>query len=167
VILLAIDPGSAETAWVKIERETGRICGKEIVENDAFRLQLWRREIDGYDRIALEYFQPRGMPTAAEEMDTIFWSGRFIEAAGRDWDKVFRMQEKISICGHGSATDSNISTALRDMYGGQKEAKGLKASPGPLYGFKDDLWAALAIGVTWFRRNGSPEWVPNLEEIRK
>jgi hypothetical protein len=38
-------------------------------------------------------------------------------------------------------------------------AVGLKATPGPLYGFKKDMWAALAVAVTYERmleRGGTP-----------
>ena len=36
----------------------------------------------------------------------------------------------------------------RSLRAGKGTAVGLKASPGPLYGFKADLWAALAVAVT-------------------
>ena len=42
-----------------------------------------------------------------------------------------------------------------DKFGGSKEtAIGKKANPGPLYGVKKDIWAALAVAVTWAETNG-------------
>ena len=46
------------------------------------------------------------------------------------------------------AKDSNIRQALLDLYGGDKrKAIGIKAEPGPLYGIKSHMWAALGVAV--------------------
>jgi hypothetical protein len=50
------------------------------------------------------------------------------------------------------AKDANIRQALIDIYGGNDKAIGNKKTPGPLYGIKGDLWAALAVAVTFGRR---------------
>jgi hypothetical protein len=43
------------------------------------------------------------------------------------------------------AKDSNIRQALIDRFG----EVGVKARPGFFYGFKKDIWAAFAVGVTY------------------
>jgi hypothetical protein len=137
VRLLAIDPGNVQTACVVFD--DWEIAYREIVPNDEM-FTLVRP-----DHIAIEYMKPRGMPTSKEEMDTQFWAGRFVQHFDVPWTPIYRMDVKIHVCGYANAKDKNIRQAMLDRFGG----KGTKKSPGPLFGFKDDLFSALAIGVTW------------------
>ena len=60
---------------------------------------------------------------------------------------------KLTLCGDARAKDPNIRAALIDRWGGSKAAAvGTKKSPGPLYGFKSDMWAALAVAETFIER---------------
>ena len=58
----------------------------------------------------------------------------------------------MSICKNNRAKDVNVRQALIDMFpklgGGKTPQIGTKSSPGPLYGVSNDVWAALAVGVT-------------------
>lgn len=140
--LLAIDPGSEQTAWVLFE--DGQICDREITDNDEMAMSVFH-----VNHVAIEYMRPRGMPTSRQEMDTQFWAGRFIQefAARRlvPWTPIYRHDVKLHVCGNARAKDQNIRQAMLDRFGG----KGTKRNPGPLFGFKDDLFSALAIGVTF------------------
>ena len=70
-----------------------------------------------------------------------------------EWAYVSRSGAKMHVCGVSNAKDSNIRRALLDMYprtgGGKEPAVGIKKQKGPLYGMANDMWAALAVGVTY------------------
>lgn len=56
------------------------------------------------------------------------------------------------ICGRANASDTNIRAALIDLWGGKEKAIGKKATPGPLHGISKDVWAALAVAITYAER---------------
>ena len=90
----------------------------------------------------------------ATVFDTCRWVGRFEEAWKRlygvhTFQLVPRRQVKGYVCEDSRAKDANIRAALIDYYGpGKRAAVGLKAAPGPLYGFRADMWAALGVAFT-------------------
>ncbi len=64
-----------------------------------------------------------------------------------------RFDVKLHLCGNARAKDTNIRQALIDRFGGiegKSKAVGTKKAPGPLYGCKSHMWAALAVAVTWW-----------------
>lgn len=77
----------------------------------------------------------------------MFWIGQFYAAAGTymSRSRVYRMDVKMDLCHNSRAKDANIRQALIDRFGDV----GTKAAPGWFYGFKADLWAAYAVGVTF------------------
>ena len=92
-----------------------------------------------------------------EVFDTCFWIGRFWEFAtlygvSHPPQKIFRREEKLYLCGRASAKDANIRQALVDRYapGQPNYGKGTKKNPGFFYGFAADMWAAMAVAVTYF-----------------
>jgi hypothetical protein len=168
--LIAIDPGSELSAFVTLDlgetlelrnvTDHGKLPNREILH------ELWRLpygRFRGHHRLVLEWMQPRGMPTSAQEFETALWTGRFLEAAiGQiPVDRITRHRVKIAVTGQGRANDANIRAAIIDRYGGaggSRAAIGLKASPGPLYGIKADVWAALALALAW--ADGEPVFEP-------
>lgn len=157
-VVLAIDPGSTRSAWLVYDTDLARPTLHGISPNEEL-LERLRHNDSGVtintDRAVVEWMQPRGMPTSAEEFEALFWIGRFAEA----WDRRFettmrrltRLKVKQHLCGSNKANDSNIRAALIDRFGGvegKEAAIGRKASPGPLYGIAADVWSALAIAVT-------------------
>jgi hypothetical protein len=94
-----------------------------------------------------------GMPVGATVFETCVWIGRFIEAWGDEFTKVYRKETKMHLCQTMRAKDSNIRQAIIDRYpatgGGKKPQIGTKAQPGPLYGVSKDVWAALAVAITF------------------
>jgi hypothetical protein len=157
VILASIDPGNVQSAFMLMGRDK-RPQFFDIMDNHELVAALADCNHDP-DHLAIEYMHPRGMPTSKEEMDTQFWAGRFVQASHCPWTPIRRSEVKLHLCGVARAKDANIRQALLDRYGG-KDAKGKKASPGPLYGIHDDLWSALAIGVTWWETKGTGEYPP-------
>lgn len=142
-MILAIDPGPTQSAYVLFDNGTPRIAG--IVANDEL-LQIVRTH--GDLPLAVEMIACYGMAVGAEVFETCVWVGRFIEAHGGSHRKVFRREVKMHLCANPKAADSNIRQALVDRYGGKDRAIGKKAARGPLYGFKEDMWAALGVAFT-------------------
>ena len=97
----------------------------------------------------IEQVASYGMPVGEEVFETVFWSGRFAEAYGAARVKRMpRLKVKMHLCHDSRAKDGNIRQAVIDRFGGAS-AIGKKATPGPLYGVSGDVWAALALALTY------------------
>ena len=168
--ILAIDPGNVESAYVLLDKETYEplLFGK--VKNEDL-LEIIKEE--KYEELAIEMIASYGMPVGREVFDTCVFIGRCVEAAknkkAKDLQKdlrefsavntipetkpfyeyVYRKEEKMNLCGSMKAKDSNIRQALIDRFG----EVGTKKNPGFFYGFKKDIWAAMAVGVTYIDRS--------------
>jgi hypothetical protein len=148
-MILAIDPGPKQSAWVRIS-DTGFPVehGKEV--NEALRDRLAGLVVGC--PLALEMIASYGMPVGAEVFETCVWIGRFAEAypwRREEVNFILRRDVKLAICKSPKANDASIRCALIDRFGpGRDLAIGKKNSPGPLYGFKADAWAALAVACT-------------------
>jgi hypothetical protein len=143
---LAIDPGPERSAWLVLAG--GRIVSFGIAPNSVLLDSLRAGPPDAPTKIVIEKVEGFGMPVGAEVFETVFWSGRFAEAAHPlPVDRIGRKAVKLHLCGSTRAKDPNIRQALIDRYGGTA-ARGTKAAPGPLYGIANDVWSALAVAVT-------------------
>jgi len=154
-MIIAIDPGTTQSAVVYMYDDGG--LSKEILPNNQLRERL--KKFSGQNiesKLAVEMIASYGMPVGKEVFETCLWIGHFIEAwsGGKTINHndllVYRKDVKIHLCGNNRAKDANIRQALIDIYGpGKDKAIGKKATPGPLYGFKADMWAALGVAVTF------------------
>ncbi len=155
-LIQAIDPGTERSAVVELRVPDMMIVRREIMPN--YGLLEFLRYPNGYEgtiHVAIEMIASYGMPVGREVFETCVWIGRFMEVIGVPVTRVFRREVKLELCGSARAKDVNVRHALIDLYGpGKERAIGLKASPGPLYGFKADMWAALGIAVTHARYLG-------------
>lgn len=147
-VLLAIDPGPEQSAWLVYNPHTSGIRSAAIVANDWLLEQMRAGLSPDVARVVIEKVESFGMPVGAEVLETVFWSGRFAEAAHPlPVDRIGRKKIKLHLCGTSAAKDPNVRQALLDRFGGSA-AKGTKKAPGPLYGIANDLWSALAVAVT-------------------
>lgn len=145
-MIFAVDPGNERTAWVLLDETAGlRPLQMGLDENDIVLDFL--RQLPADTKLAIEMVANYGMAVGRTVFETVFWIGRFYEAAGhlQTRERIFRMEEKLNLCHNSRAKDSNIRQALIDRFGDV----GTKKDPGWFYGVKKDIWAAIAVGVTY------------------
>lgn len=146
--ILAIDPGNTHSAVCLYDCAADKPVRWEKIANDEV-LDMIRRGSSQvkWDVLVVEAIASYGMPVGAEVFDTVFWTGRFCEAQanrGGRFDRLYRREVKMHLCGSMRAKDANIRQRLIDIFG----APGTKKAPGVLYGMSGDCWAALAVAVT-------------------
>lgn len=143
-VILAIDPGTAQSGWVLFDGH--RVHASGVEDNAAIIERIDRAARDGVGTLALERFEARGMPIAEDSIETVIWTGRFQQA----WHSpdsvrlVKRIAVKLHLCGTARAKDPHVRQAVIDRLGG----KGTKRDPGPTYGVASHAWSALAVAVT-------------------
>ena len=168
MIVLAVDPGTVRSAWLVFDTQTGRPAasyesdfgdGRRLlaIEPNAVlidRLRGWHDAarvgaVPFLGAIVIEQVMSYGMAIGAETIETIHWAGRFAEAAfPTPVYRIPRLTVRMALCHSARATDATIRRALLDRFGGDS-AIGRKATPGPLYQIKSDLWAALGVACCW------------------
>ena len=139
-IVLAIDPGPTKSAFVRWDGSRVIECG--WVANDLVRDVVAMRHHD--ETIAIEMIASYGMAVGASVFDTCVEIGRMVQAAEGLATMVFRRDVKLHLCNSARAKDPNVRQALIDRYG----EPGTKKHPGPLYGCRSHVWAALGVAVT-------------------
>lgn len=147
---LAIDPGTRESALLHWNAEIHLPVWMWIEENDS----ILRRVRQLRAPIVCEMVASYGMAVGKDVFETVYWIGRFCEAAREHGShRVFRKDVKMHLCNSMRAKDANIRQALLDRFpatgGGKTPQIGTKAAPGPLYGVRSHLWAALGVAVTF------------------
>ena len=152
--IIAIDPGSTESAYVQWNGIA--IYDKGILNNPT--LLKYLRQTPLYYTLVIEQIRSYGMAVGATVFDTVFWTGRFCEAFDNQGGKFYqvpRLQIKQHLCHDSRAKDSNIIQALVDRfaYGQKNRGKGTKKDNGFFYGFKADIWQAFALAVMWVDQN--------------
>lgn len=150
--MLAIDPGTTQSAWCLFDGEKIVDCG---IEPNLSVLELCH-SVPVQD-VAIEMVASYGMPVGREVFETVLWVGRFFQvlsARGLDPKLVYRQQVKLHLCNSARAKDANIRQAILDRFpatgGGKTPQVGTKSQPGPLYGVKADVWAALGVAMWYF-----------------
>ena len=145
---LAIDPGPKQSA--ALVYDNGRISRAEILPNEEVLRQMRHGNLRYHT--VIEMVASYGMAVGQDVFETVYWIGRLAERAPSH-DRVFRMAVKMHLCHDSRAKDTNIRRALLDRFpalgGGKTPQIGTKSQPGPLYGIRSHLWAALAVAVYW------------------
>lgn len=149
LIIIAIDPGPRQSAWVVWDGYVLLDFG--MSDNWDLRAKLGPSSVPIAGKCVLEQVASYGMTVGADVFETVFWTGVFAQQFGLDnTERRPRLDVKMHLCHDSRAKDSNIRQALIDRFGGKQAAIGLRKSPGPLYGVKKDVWQALALAVTWW-----------------
>lgn len=152
-MILAVDPGNIESAYVIVENDLSKVIEKGKIDNiDLLDLLLfWQEKYEWkIDYFAIEGIQSYGMAVGKSVFETCYFIGRLIEAGKRDLEikhtMIYRMEEKMCLCHSTKAKDSNIRQALIDRFG----EVGTKKNPGYFFGFKSDIWSAMSVAVTFY-----------------
>lgn len=150
--LLAVDPGSTDSAYVVIDTDKGlEPLWFDKVENEEL---LHLPHLHTADQVAIEMVAHygSGMPAGKTVFDTVLWIGRYIQA--RNWhpnkaELIPRKTVVTHLCGSSKAGDSNVIQALIDRFAPntRNHGKGVKNSPGWFWGFHSDVWSAYSIAV--------------------
>lgn len=141
--ILGIDPGTTESAYVQLH--DGKIISFAKVPNHELLglLPCLNTSIT----VVCEMIASYGMPVGRETFETCLWIGRFWQAslaAELRFERVYRRDVKVHLCGNMRAKDPNVRQVLLDRFG----PPGTKKAPGQTYGIKADIWAALGVAVT-------------------
>jgi hypothetical protein len=156
MIILAIDPGTKQSAYVLYEwyPTTEDPFGGDILEKGIERNEDLLNTIGTFnsiDRIAIEMIghYGLGMAVGKEVFQTCVWIGRYWQHARTHGlqesqiEMVMRREIKLFVCGDARAKDPNIRQALLDAFG----PAGTKKAPGKTYGVTTHIWSALAVAV--------------------
>ena len=153
--ILAIDPGNTHSGVAIIQMPGFGLEWFAKLQNEDVYKEAHRYD---FDEIAIEMVACYGMPVGKTTFDTCLWIGRFIEQfKGHKISFVFRKDEKIYLCEDSRAKDSNIRQALINRYAKHdfKNGKGTKKTPDTFYGVSNDVWSAIAVGVTHYEMSGA------------
>lgn len=146
--ILAIDPGNIESAYCLIDKDTYKPIDFAKESNFSIKGKMYNGLLDDVDIVVIEMIASYGMAVGASVFDTCVWIGQFKEIAlskNLQVEYIYRKEEKLNLCGSMKAKDSNIRQALIDRFG----EVGTKNNKGYFYGFKKDIWASYAVGVTY------------------
>jgi hypothetical protein len=157
-MILAIDPGNIESGYVFLNNDLSVVRKEKILNKQLLELINFFINYDSKEetKIAIEMIASYGMAVGQTVFETCLWIGRFIQEiyikTGREPTLIYRKDEKINLCQTMKAKDSNIRQALIDRFAKHdfKNGKGTKNNQDIFYGFKSDIWAAMAVGVTYF-----------------
>jgi hypothetical protein len=140
--ILAIDPGPTRSAYVILAMgeptETAKLPNEEVL---AIARQ-WRGDVTVIEWITVASI------AGAEVYQTCRWVGRFEQVSGVPVVLLPRADVVAHFFGKRNvkSADSLIRRTVLDRFGGDG-AKGVKAHPGPLYGFHADCWQALGVAI--------------------
>lgn len=159
MFVFAIDPGNVQSAYALMDNQytilsKGKSSNEEVMDcmNQTLRI---RQSVT----VVIEKVACYGMPVGREVFDTCEWIGRFSQQAnsiGCTVEYIFRMDEKMNLCHNSKAKDGNIRTALIERFAKHdlKNGKGTKKNPDVFYGVSKDIWAAIAVAVTYLDKIG-------------
>ena len=143
--ILAIDPGNQQSAYALLDAELRPVKFAKKPNDEVMKNCITILE-ENTTVVVIEMIASYGMAVGKEVFETCVWIGRFIERlAPETYKLIYRREEKENLCGSMRAKDSNIRQALIDRFG----VVGTKKNPGWFYGVSKDVWAAIAVGVTY------------------
>lgn len=159
-LILAIDPGTTESAWVLFDSQLSVIdeCGQETNLALLARLkgasffEVSPARCVHVDVMAVEMIKSYGNIMGDSVIETCVWIGRFIQAWNGNYGLLPRKTVVTTVCRNPAAKDKNVRQALIDRFvppAGISESERKKRFRWALSGVKNDIWSALAVAVAW------------------
>ena len=148
--LLAIDPANKESAFVLMEDYKPLEFDKRDNE-DVLGVVKAVLSVHPDCHVAIEMVASYGLPVGKDVFETCVYIGRLIEHCN-SWSYVYRKDVKMNLCHQlKQVNDTTIRHALIDRFAKHdfRSGKGTKKNKDFFYGFKADVWAAYAVGVTY------------------
>lgn len=153
--ILACDPGNDKSAFLVFDMELMRPIRWWLEPNSQCRDRIVRVPTHNHC-LSIEYTPPYVMTTKSgrpfvgnQVVMTAIEIGRFIQCWDGDHELVSRLNVKRHMLGRTNGNDAMVRQSILERYGGTRRAAvGIKKEPGPLYGVKSDVWAALAVAIT-------------------
>lgn len=155
MILLCLDPGTAQTAFVVWDTELDDFTGVHyrmgLPDNsvliDKLPEILAERKVD---KVAIEMIQSYGMALGKSSFITMLFIGRVMQVIDGFCD--YALYGRPTIKGWlGGKTDAQIRASLRERHGDAKKGEKLE-------GVKKDIWSALALAVALTENPKLKEW---------
>lgn len=150
--IIAIDPGNVQSGYCVIDQKSLRPLEFGKIDNEELLKKLESAAGQGCRWAVIEMVASYGMPVGREVFDTVLWIGRFYQVLSAQCPvrMLCRIEEKRHICHNTRANDATIRRSLIDRFATHdlKNGKGTKKDPDFFYGFKADMWAAYAVGLT-------------------
>lgn len=157
-MILAIDPGTFQSAYILVDREMLKPIEFGIIENN-FMLEKLREllttNIQKKRTIpVIEWISSYNQRVGQEVFETCRWAGRFEQIIRHngltpiflnrtDIKKQFMHSIDLPLA---KINDTVIKAALINRFG----SVGTKKNPGWFYGFKKDIWQAYAVVVAYY-----------------
>lgn len=164
--IFSIDPGNINSAYCvtdNVDKYRFLEFGKHENKKCMDVMLEWLNKAYPPDKVVIERIQSYGMAVGAEVFQTCEWIGRFAQEAERycPVEYVYRKDEKLYICGDMRAKDANIRAALIERFAekDKKNGRGTKKDPDVFYGCSADMWAAVAVSVTYLDMQKEKEHV--------
>lgn len=164
-MILGIDPANEYSAFVVVENDLSAVVDKGKIPNKELqdKISNWKAENYPIDYVAIEGIQSFGMPVGQTTFETCYFIGRLLEqfeAFDIEPTLIYRSQEKMLLCHSMKAKDSNIRQALVDRFAKDtpNKGKGTKSNPGYFYGFKSDIYSALAVACVFYEKMDESGW---------
>ncbi len=152
--IFVLDPGNVNSAYCVMSddyqlKDFGKYENRKVMQD----MVDWLTRPEPPGRVVIERVASYGMAVGREVFETCEWIGRFSQEAEyyTSVDYIYRKEEKLYICGDSRAKDANIRQALIDRFAkfDLKNGKGTKKNPDFFYGVSADVWAAIAVAVTY------------------
>lgn len=149
MVLLAVDTGTRDSAYVAVDSDTYKIIEAKKVSNKKL-MEIIRSEY--YDECVVEMFSSYGGGSGKTVFESLVMVGRVLEAQWwRDYGEghvIPRIEVKKHICGTVNSNDASVIRALKDRFGERGTAK----NKGWFYGVTADCWQAYALAVAYLDR---------------